>query len=381
MVASQTQRSFYIVCLKYAPGMWQHITSFARNLRQRGYPVRLVLSPGYHWMNNGEFREASHYSFPPDRPPTFWRTGLAYLWLPWSQFRQVFLQHPPAGLLLVSWHPTNFLLLRLVKSCYRQVPTLVWLHEPFKDDKRIYGAKAGIIHLVELFQTLSLRYLDVVILHSRRAQRLFQQRYPKFRGMTQLISLPFQDDGPGAADGRRYISFLGRADRAKGIESFFALVKGADRQDMKVEFQIVTASNIDKQLQELPPGARQRLKVVNQPQIADEVLRQGAAQSLAVLALYKETMQSGVIPVAWMKGAPVIGTDIEGITEWVRHHETGVIVSANPSLEEITGAIDYIYSHFNEMTGRCRAAYLTTFDDANWDRQYGWLNPWLAQGN
>ena len=148
-----------------------------------------------------------------------------------------------------------------------------------------------------------------------------------------------------------------------------------------MQFQIVTSSDIDKQLQELPAGARQKLKVVNQPQISDQDLRQAAAQSLAVLALYKETMQSGVIPVAWMKGTPVIGTDIEGITEWVRDHETGVIVSSRPTLEEITGAIDYINRHFSEMTPHCRAAYLSTFDDGNWDKQYGWLRPWLGQGN
>jgi glycosyltransferase involved in cell wall biosynthesis len=381
MGAAKTPRTFYIVCLKYAPGMWQHITSFARNLRQRGYPVRLLLAPGYQWMNTGEFREATHYNFSPEARPTLWRKALAYVWLPWSRVRRLLLQEPPAGLLVVSWHPVNFLLLRLVKSLYPKAPTLVWLHEPFKDDKKIYGAKAVVIHLVELCQTLSLGYLDVVILHSRRAQRLFGQRYPNFRGSTRLIPLPFQDDGPGALEGRRYISFLGRADRAKGIDLFFDLVAGFDRQDMAVEFQIVTASDIGQRLEELPAEFRRHLKVVNRPRIADEDLRQAAAQSLAVLALYKETMQSGVIPVAWMKGTPVIGTDIEGITEWVRDHETGVIVSARPTLKEITGAMDYIYRHFSEMTSHCRAAYLSTFDDGNWDRQYGWLKDLLGRGN
>ena len=181
MSSPHAPRSFYIVCLKYAPGMWQHITSFAGNLSRRGYPVRLLLAPGYHWMNK-EYQENTSYTFSPDSRPTFWRKVLSYLWLPWSQLRRLFLHDPPAGLLLVSWHPVNFLLLRLAKSLYPEVSTLVWLHEPFKDDKKIYGAKAVIIYLVELCQTLSLRYLDVVILHSRRALRLFQQRYPKFQG-------------------------------------------------------------------------------------------------------------------------------------------------------------------------------------------------------
>jgi glycosyltransferase involved in cell wall biosynthesis len=359
--------------------MWQHMDSFARNLLRRGYPVRLLTSPGYHWMNE-EHREITHYSLAHEHRPSLWGKVLSYLWFPWSGYRRLFLNEPPSGLLVVSWHPMNFIVLRLFKSLFPQVPTCVWLHEPFKDEKKIYGAKAIIIYLVEWCQTLSLRYIDVVIVHSQRALRLFDRRYPGFRGEKRLIPLPFQDDGIPAAGRRRYISFLGRADRAKGIELFFTLVEGFAQNGLDGEFQIVTSSDIGKYLKALSAMARERLRVVNQPQISDKDLRQAAADSLAVLALYRETMQSGVIPVAWMKGTPVIGTDIEGITEWVRDRETGVIVSANPSLEEIKRAIDYIRGHLQEMTQRCRAEYLATFDDGNWDRQYGWLKERLSEG-
>jgi glycosyltransferase involved in cell wall biosynthesis len=106
-------------------------------------------------------------------------------------------------------------------------------------------------------------------------------------------------------------------------------------------------------------------------QISDAELREGAAESLAVLALYKETTQSGLIPVALMQGTPLIGTDIEGITEWLKHGETGVIVPAEPTLEELEEAIDYVIAHFQEMTGHCRAASANF--TINWDRQYWWL--------
>ncbi len=353
--------------------------SFVLNLRYHGYPVRLLLSPGYHWMNE-EYSEVTHYSLALEGPASLWRRILSYLWFPWFDYRRFFLKEPPLGMLVVSWHPMNFLVLRLFKSLYPEVPTCVWLHEPFKDEKKIYGVKAFIIYLVEWCQTLSLRYLDIAILHSRRALRLFEWRYPEFQGEKHLIPLPFQDDPSPAARPRRYISFLGRADRAKGIELFFTLVEGFAKNGLGGEFQIVTSSNIDKYLKILSAEALQRLRVVNRPQISDQDLRRAAAESLAVLALYKETMQSGVIPVAWMKGTPVIGTDIEGITEWVQDKETGVIVSADPSLEEIKLAIDYIRTHLQEMTERCRAEYLATFNDSNWERQYGWLKKKLENG-
>ena len=148
------------------------------------------------------------------------------------------------------------------------------MHEPYKDEKKKYGKKAIVIYFIELLQSLSLKYADVVILHSRRGLRLFNKRYPKFMGIKRVIPLQFRDDGYGGAISRRYISFLGRADKAKGIEAFFDLVEKTAQTNPDREFQIVTSSNIEAYLQRLPPEARQKLRVVNRVQLADGDLRE-----------------------------------------------------------------------------------------------------------
>ncbi len=371
--------SFYVVCLRYTPAMWQHMASFAACLLNRGFGVRFLISPGYRWMAEGCFDGMIHYSYAPDAGFSKLSQMLSSFWLPWRSCRKLFSRHPASGVLLASWHPMNVLLAGLAKAVCPGAPVMAWLHEPFKDEKKVYGAKAVIIYLVEFFQTLSLRYADIVILFSGRALRLFRKRYPNFRGLERMAPLPYRDECFQAEKPRRYISFLGRADRAKGIDLFFALVDRLGQDNLNFEFQIVTSSEIQRHLEALSPRARQKLRVVNRPQISDAELREGAAESLAVLALYKETTQSGLIPVALMQGTPLIGTDIEGITEWLKHGETGVIVSAEPTLEELKGAIDYVIAHFHEMTDHCRAAYLATFDDRNWDRQYGWLRGLLQE--
>jgi glycosyltransferase involved in cell wall biosynthesis len=363
---------FFIACLKYVPGMWQHMNSFARRLFQHGYRVRLLISPGFRWMNEG-LADVTSYVSPNSQGPFKIVNLLSYLWFSRSYYRKLFQQYPPSGLLLVSWHPLNFALAQMVKSLDPKIPIIVWLHEPYKDNKKLYGIKAIIIYLVELFQTISLRYADVVILHSNRAMRLFELRYPKYKGQKYLIPLQFQDDGLANSIPRRYLSFLGRADRAKGIEEFFALVESSALKASNLKFQIVTSSDIQRYLNALSAQARENLRVVNQPQIADTDLQEGAACSLAVLALYRETMQSGIIPIALMKGTPIIGTNIEGITEWVRDGVTGFIVESNPSLEQIERAVGYIQFHFVKMTANCRAEYLATFDDSNWEKYYGWM--------
>lgn len=374
-----TPPAFFIVCLKYVPGMWQHISSFGRNLLARGHPVRFVLAPGFRWLN-GEFGHLTWYPGPLGDRAAFLRNILSLLWFPGLFLRRLFRRCPPTGVLLASWHPWNFLLARLVKRWSPQTPVLAWLHEPYKDDKRVYGAKGAALVLVEWLQGLSLKFLDAAIVHSPRGWRLLKSGFPDYRCQRRLIPLQFQDGGFEADPARPYISFLGRAEKAKGVDRFFDLVETLGPGISPRQFQIVTASDIAGYLKKLSSGARACLHVVQASEIPDAVLRQAAARSLAVLALYKETTQSGVIPVALMTGTPVIGTDIEGITDWLRDGETGRIVAANPSPGEVQAAITYLEVHFPEMSRRCRADYLATFDDRNWERDYGWLLKLLAAG-
>jgi len=353
--------------------------SFAVSLKRHGFPPYFLISSGFRWMSRNYDRMAR---YTPDSSGLFSTLAdvISFLFYRWYHLYRFFRAHPPGGLLLTSWHPLNFLVLKMAKALYPGIPAIAWIHEPYKDEKQVYGAKALAILLIEWFQSLSLRYLDVAVLHSRRGLRLFGERYPGFKGVKRLVPLEFQDDGEGPREPRRYVSFLGRADRAKGIKLFFELVESMAPAAKDFEFQIVTASNIRPYLEALSPPAREKLRVVYKPRLSDADLREGAAQSLAVLALYKETTQSGVIPVALMKGTPVIGTDIEGLTEWLRPGRTGVVVSREPDVKEIRDAIAYIQNHFEEMSRQCRADYLAIFDDRNWERHYGWLREFLPGG-
>ncbi len=368
---------FYLAALRYIPGNWQLMASFAWRLLSVGLPVRLLLSPGYRWMNR-RFPQITDYAAPWAHAGSSLAEVAAFLLKGGGQLKVLWERYPPAGLLLTAWHPLNFLLARRVKARYPGVPVLAWVHEPYKDDKKIYGPKAPFLALIEGLQSLSLRYTDIAILHSRRAWRLFARRYPAFPGKKLLIPFLFPDNGPPPAGPRDYLTFLGRADRAKGIGTFFSLVEGASRAGLDWRFQIATSSRLEKYQRRLSPGARERLKVVQRPELPDADLYGAAGRSLAVLALYQETTQSAVIPLALMKGTPIIGTAIEGIAEWVEDRRTGVLVSPEPSLEEIQEAVAFIQGHWAELTASCRAAFLDTFADTNWDRHYGWLKAVVA---
>jgi glycosyltransferase involved in cell wall biosynthesis len=365
-------RYFYIICLKYVPAMWQHMSSFVCKLIERGYLPRLLISHDFNWMNE-EYGDLTHYNYSNQSSMPFNKIT-SYIKFKKPFYSQIFQNYPPRAVLFVSWHTLNLPLIRLIKHSYPDAKIILWLHEPYKDHKLLYGPKAIIIWLIELLQTLTLRYTDVVVLHSLRALKLFNKRYPKFSGLKQMAPLQFQDHGSDIPKERRYITFLGRADRAKGIALFFALVEKLGEDNTNFHFQIATPSNIQFFLDKLSPKVRQKLQVINKEKLSDADLRQAAACSIVVLALYKETMQSGVIPIALMKGTPVIGSNIEGITEWIENKKTGIIVSTNPSVHEIKEAISFVQNNFSEMSNYSRQAYLHIFDDKNWERRYGWLD-------
>ncbi len=362
----------FIVNLRYTPGMWQHIEAFASSFLRQGYAVRFLISSGYRWMSAdyADIADYSAYSAQPLSVITDVFSMLAYRWL---AIRRIFQHYPPAALLIVSWHPLNFLLIKLVKRLYPQAAIITCIHEPYKEEKKVYGAKALIIYLAEYIQAFTLLCTDVAILHSGRGSRMFEKRYPWFKGQHMLIPLQFTDDGLAPASGHRYVSFLGRAVPAKGVDYFFEVVKASAEADLPWEYQIVTSSDIRSYLQDLPAAALNKLKIVNPPNLSDQEIRQAAGSSLAVMTPYKETTQSGIIPIALMKGTPIVGTNIEGITEWIKDGETGAIVSSHPSIQEIHAALNHIQANFPAMSAACRNAYLSWFDSGNWEKNFGWV--------
>lgn len=364
---------FYLISLRYAPGNWQHMASFASRLHDHAVPFHFVLSQQYAWMNE-QFESQTSYITGKTNQLTSVLDIIVFLFFGWLEFVLLLHRHPPSAILLVMWHPLNCVVAAMVKLLQRDTVVLAWLHEPYKtpEDKRAYGAKAIVFYIVEFLQTLSLPFVDVVIVHSQKAFRSFNLRYPRYSGSVKQIPLQFRDEGILTSQ-RECITFLGNAAKAKGIDVFFELVHCNYERRLGLKFRIVTSSDISSYLKELPKETADSLEVVNKPQVSDKDLRHAAGSSCAVLALYKSTMQSGVIPLALMCGTPVIATDIEGLREYLVSDETAVFVSADPTCDEIFAAIHRLRLNFTRMSWSCRQAYLETFDDSNWERTYSWL--------
>ncbi len=370
---------FYIVSLRYAPGNWQHMRSFGLRLQEHGFHVHMILSRQFAWMDEKFAEDVDYPTGFANRFTTLFDV-LTFLPWGWARFVSRLNRSRPLGLLLVMWHPLNFLIAALSKRLCRNIRTIAWLHEPYKSssEKRVYRLKSFAIFAVEFCQAISLPFIDVAILHSPKAEKAFRLRYPGYRGEVRVIPLQFREISSSEHE-RRYFSFLGNATRAKGIDKFFEVVEHSFHLGKKALFQIVTSSDIERHLQDLPPGARDSLRVVAGSQISDAQLREAAGSSLAVFALYRDTMQSGVIPLALMSGTPVIGTEIEGLRQFLVPDQTAVFVPKEPTVQQVFEAMERVAKRFDLMSSACRRAYLDVFDDGNWNAAYAWLLPEVAR--
>jgi glycosyltransferase involved in cell wall biosynthesis len=365
----------WLVCFKYAPGNWQHMESFAIRAEESGLAVRHVLSKRFRWMVDASSYRVSYAT----RSDTFVSIVidtflfLAYRWIGLARLLR---RERPSVVILVMWHPLNVvfcLMARFIASSR----VVVWLHEPYKENKSVYGAKAVVFYFVECLQSLAMPWTDDVVVHSELAFQAFRRRYPKAKQDVHVIPLQFRD-APGEKCEQRRIAFLGKAAKAKGINAFLDLVGESTERELDWEFVIATPDPIEPYLAVLTPEARRTVEVIHNPNLSDVELRAVASSSVAVVCLYSASMQSGVVPLAFMCGAPVVATDIPALAYAVSHKRTGYLISTPVTSEAVLEGLTYIAENLSTLSANCRQEFLDVYDDGNWLRAYGWLCPEVA---
>lgn len=366
--------NFYIICLKYAPGNWQHIKSFAYCLQDKNYNVRLILSKKFHWMNK-EYSDVTDYPTSSYSLRSIMGDTLLFLCCKWYFFIKIFRKSKPDMILFVMWHPLNYLLAKIIKVVHPKCRIYIWMHEPYKVDKSEYRQKFLVFTLIEYLQKMILPLIDITILHSDRALRAFKMRYPDYKGQVKVIPLLFQDECNLEISETRYfdITFIGNAVKAKGIDYFFDLLRINNDLGLGLKFQLVTSSNITKYLSKVNHKCLESLELINKPSISDEKIREACAKSFSVLAPYRETTQSGVVPVAFMCGTPVIVTDIDGLRENIYNEFNGMLISKNFACEDVISSLSFIKENFIQFSMNARKTFEEHWSDQNWDKFYSWL--------
>jgi glycosyltransferase involved in cell wall biosynthesis len=172
------------------------------------------------------------------------------------------------------------------------------------------------------------RAADQVIVHTERMRQL---ALPRLRVPAAHVHIvPHVALGPGTttnAVGEEpgLILFFGRIWGYKGLEYLIAAQPAITAAVPDARILIAgTGEPIDRYRRMMPdPG---RFTVINEfipDSLRDELFRRAAV----VVLPYIEASQTGVIPLAYSFGKPVVGTTVGGLPDMIEHGRTGFLVA------------------------------------------------------
>lgn len=277
-----------------------------------------------------------------------------------------------SGDLFIVWFPSfsvifNMLFVRLTSSA-----TVVYVHhEPYTSFKSYRSAgfsrsKALKVAAISLVNRVLCRLSHKIILPSARAFHALPEaksnpaRYAK-------INLLFADEvQPGQIDiPRVFVAYIGTVAEDHAFEEFVGLMHASILQHafLPYRFLIATRSVMPERLAPVIEEClgSGRLTLHSGIPLTNSEINQFYAQSFVVWNAYKRSMQSGVLPKAYMFGTPVIVSE-GNRSEYFQDGVHGAMISNQYFQGEFIEALEQIDKTWASLSGNCRSYYLDNFD-------------------
>lgn len=331
---------------RFNPGHISHIEANARLLEDEGFEVLFSL----------------HKKFFEFAPEKFIGKKFSL-----SSYRKL-----SYGDLYITWFPSVAALLRIIFIRLFSEATIIYVyHEPFTSYSSYRRAgfshkKAIKIAAIALVNRLSSKIAHKIILPSERAYNAIPEATADTCRFAKINLLFYDEAEPGSLIGLRpFISYIGTIAEDHAFEEFVKLAEGciSNKLLLPYKFLIATRSVIpDEMLEVVQRGIQSgRLVVHSGTPMTNEEINRHYAQSRVIWNGYKRSMQSGVLPKAYMFGTPVVVTE-SNKSEYFIDGVHGIKISDTYKLDEFHFAINEIESSWPLYSKNCRKFYLENFD-------------------
>lgn len=348
--------------MQYSPIFKSHCYALGKQLKIEGHEIKYLLSSQYKWMLNQE--ESENVLFAGKSKDL---KSILFDSVKISNFSIInkFIEKDrPKFVYFQNIHPIfNYHIIKRVKKYGGTV--IQHIHEPYVENKSIYGGSLRYwLYIFEFIQGLILNNVDKAILSSQEASILFNKRYPEFNGKKIMIPLIYEDLGLKRKKYRRqYINFIGPPVPAKGPEKFLDIVRHSDIDD---KFLLISRLKIeDKKYYQY-----RNLKIFYEDKINDEIIGNFMDKSLMTITPYKTARQSSVTSTANMYGTPVLGTNINGLKEFIYHKKTGYLVDIDAGIKEWLKGVEYIKNNLDELSANSRNFFEQNHSETNWPKYF-----------
>lgn len=159
------------------------------------------------------------------------------------------------------------------------------------------------------------------------------------------------------------ILFFGRIHKYKGVHILLKAFQNVLQYKKDLQLRIVGRGNLSEYSEDLERN-KDNLQIFNQ-WIADDDVSIYFEEVDFVVVPYIEGSQSGVIPLSFSFGKPVIATKVGGIIEQVKE-ENGILIEPN-NIEQLSEKILWMYSHPDRINVMSRNAYSYATQELTWD--------------
>jgi glycosyltransferase involved in cell wall biosynthesis len=256
-----------------------------------------------------------------------------------------------------------FLWIAMVLPFLKKYPTVVTEHNPI-----LHSGTHIIIRIYMIFSTwFTRKNVDAIIVHGQRMKEIVIQagveenkiwimKHGEFSYYKKWERPEVKED--------RCILFFGGISKYKGIKYFVQAAKLVVAQEQDITFIIAGQGDLDKYL---PLKDRPDYFKIYNSYIPDEDVAFFFQQAAIVVLPYIDGTQSGVIPVAFSFGKPVIATDVGSIPEEIDDGKTGIIIPPNNS-DALASAIIKLINNRKLRENMGNNTLVKVKSELSWDR-------------
>ena len=163
---------------------------------------------------------------------------------------------------------------------------------------------------------------------------------------------------------RRFISYIGTIAEDHAFDRFVEFAEKALQRNLVggLSFQLVTRSvpDTDTTRRLAPWVACGRMHIQSGRPLSNDEINAAFASSVVVWNAYSRSMQSGVLPKAYMFGTPVLVSEAN-TSEFFEDGRHGASVSTRYDVVELATAVKTIAANFERLSAACRVAFLKHF--------------------
>lgn len=170
--------------------------------------------------------------------------------------------------------------------------------------------------------------VDYILVLSEESRKEYCTKHPKYSEKTVKLTLgahipSVTPEKPSEIQSskEKYFLFFGRIDKYKGLYQMLRSYQAAE--DIS-RFLIIAGKGEMTEDETLLCGSDKRIILLNR-YISDNEMIYLFQNAEAVILPYIEATQSGIIPIAYKFGIPVITSDVKGLAQFVEDGKTGII--------------------------------------------------------